>query len=47
MRAAAETAAADDVDPSSDIHASAAYRRHLVKVLTRQALELAFKRAKL
>ncbi len=47
MRAAAETAAADDIDPSSDIHASAAYRRHLVKVLTRQALELAFKRAKL
>jgi carbon-monoxide dehydrogenase medium subunit len=47
MRAAAETAAADDVDPSSDIHASAAYRRHLVKVLTRQALELAFERAKL
>ncbi len=47
MRAAAETAAADDIDPSSDIHASAAYRRHLVKVLTRQALELAFERAKL
>ncbi len=47
MRAAAETAAADDVDPSSDIHASSAYRRHLVKVLTRQALELAFERAKL
>ncbi len=47
MRAAAETAAAEDIDPSSDIHASAAYRRHLVKVLTRQALELAFERAKL
>ena len=47
MRAAAETAAADDIDPSSDIHASAAYRRHLVKGLTRQALELAFERAKL
>jgi CO/xanthine dehydrogenase FAD-binding subunit len=46
MRAAAETAAADDIDPSSDIHASAAYRRHLVKVLTRRALELAFERAK-
>jgi CO/xanthine dehydrogenase FAD-binding subunit len=46
MRAAAETAAADDIDPSSDIHASSAYRRHLVKVLTRQALELAFERAK-
>ena len=47
MRAAAETAAADDIDPSSDIHASAAYRRHLVKVLTRQALELAFERVRL
>jgi carbon-monoxide dehydrogenase medium subunit len=46
MRAAAETAAADDIDPSSDIHASSAYRRHLVKVLTRQALELAFERTK-
>ena len=45
MRAAAETAAAEDVDPSSDIHASSAYRRHLVKVLSRQALEKAFERA--
>ncbi len=46
LRAAAETAAAEDIDPSSDIHATAAYRRHLAKVLTRQALELAFERAK-
>jgi carbon-monoxide dehydrogenase medium subunit len=46
MRAAAEIAATEDVDPSSDIHASSAYRRHLVKVLTHQALELAFERAK-
>jgi carbon-monoxide dehydrogenase medium subunit len=36
--AAAETAANDDIDPGSDIHASAAYRRHLANVLTRKAL---------
>ncbi len=45
IRAAAEAAAKDDVDPSSDIHASAAYRRHLVKVLTFRALTQAFQRA--
>lgn len=46
IRAAAEAAASTDVDPSSDIHASADYRRHLVKVLARRALEQAFERAK-
>ena len=46
IRAAAETAAAEDVDPSSDIHASAAYRRHLVKILTSRALDQAFQRAR-
>jgi CO/xanthine dehydrogenase FAD-binding subunit len=45
IRAAAEIAASQDVDPSSDIHASADYRRHLVKVLTRRVLEQAFERA--
>ena len=45
IRAAAEAAAKDDVDPSSDIHASAAYRRHLVKVLAVRALTEAFQRA--
>jgi len=45
LRAAAETAASADVDPSSDIHASADYRRHLVKVLTRRSLKQAFERA--
>ncbi|GAB4527948.1 MAG: xanthine dehydrogenase family protein subunit M [Anaerolineae bacterium] len=45
IRAAAETAASLDVDPSSDIHATADYRRHLVKVLTRRSLEQAFERA--
>jgi len=44
--AAAEAAGDQDVDPSSDIHASAAYRRQLVKVLTRQALEQAAERAR-
>lgn len=42
IRAAAEIAATIDIDPGSDIHASADYRRHLAKVLTRRALERAF-----
>ncbi|MEE9168158.1 MAG: xanthine dehydrogenase family protein subunit M [bacterium] len=46
IRAAAETAAAKDIDPPNDIHASAEYRRHLAKVLTTQALSEAFARAK-
>jgi carbon-monoxide dehydrogenase medium subunit len=45
IRAAAEIASKDDVDPSSDIHASADYRRHLVKVLAVRALTEAFDRA--
>jgi CO/xanthine dehydrogenase FAD-binding subunit len=45
VRAAADTAGTEDVDPSSDIHASAAYRRRLVRVLTRQALERSVERA--
>jgi len=47
IRAAAQVAAQDDVDPSSDIHASADYRRHLVKVLAVRALTEAFDRANL
>jgi len=47
IRAAAEVAASADVDPSSDIHASAAFRRHLAKVLARRALEQAFERSRL
>jgi len=45
LRAAAQAAATRDVDPLSDIHASAAYRRQLVAVLTRRALARAFERA--
>jgi carbon-monoxide dehydrogenase medium subunit len=45
IRAAAEAAASIDVDPSSDIHATADYRRHLVKVLARRSLERALERA--
>jgi carbon-monoxide dehydrogenase medium subunit len=46
IRAAAETAAKADVDPGSDIHASADYRRHLVQVMAHRALEQAVERAK-
>jgi len=45
MRAAAETAANRDIDPGSDIHASAKYRRHLAGVLAFRALEKAYARA--
>jgi len=44
--AAAETAAKKDIDPGSDIHASAEYRRHLAEVLSRRALETAYQRAR-
>jgi carbon-monoxide dehydrogenase medium subunit len=46
IRAAAEIAATADIDPGSDIHASAEYRRHLANVLSRRALEQAFERAR-
>jgi aerobic carbon-monoxide dehydrogenase medium subunit len=44
VRAAAAAAAAA-LDPPSDIHASAAYRRHLAEVLVRRTLPRAFERA--
>ncbi len=43
IRAAAEAVDAE-IDPSSDIHASAQFRQHLAKVLTRRAVEAAVKR---
>ena len=45
IRAAADAAATKDIDPPSDIHASARYRRQLANVLTRRVLERAFERA--
>ena len=44
--AAAAGALDRDLDPPSDIHASAAYRRQLARVLTRRALTTAFARAR-
>ena len=41
----AEKAANDEIDPGSDIHASADFRRHLAKVLTRRAVDEALQRA--
>jgi CO/xanthine dehydrogenase FAD-binding subunit len=46
IRAAAELAATQDIDPPSDIHASAPYRRQLARVLTRRALTRAAARAR-
>jgi carbon-monoxide dehydrogenase medium subunit len=43
--AAAAARAAELVDPDSDIHASAAYRRNLTRVLTQRALRRAIARA--
>nr|XP_061811790.1 6-hydroxypseudooxynicotine dehydrogenase complex subunit alpha-like [Nerophis lumbriciformis] len=41
FEAAAATAASLDIDPPGDIHASVAYRRQLVRVLTRRVIEAA------
>jgi CO/xanthine dehydrogenase FAD-binding subunit len=46
MRLAARTAAQEDIDPGSDIHASADFRRHLAEVLAYRALQKAFDRAR-
>ena len=46
ITAAAEKAATDEIDPGSDIHATAEFRRHLANVLTRRALKEAYQRAK-
>ena len=39
IRAAAHAAATHEIDPSDDIHATAAYKRHLAEVLTRRVLQ--------
>jgi carbon-monoxide dehydrogenase medium subunit len=44
---AAAAAAHDDIDPPADLHASAAYRRHLAEVLVRRCLTTAVDRARL
>ncbi len=46
INAAAEKASSDEIDPGSDIHATAEFRRHLANVLTRRALAEALQRAK-
>ncbi len=45
IAAAADQAAAVEIDPSGNIHAGAAYQRHLVRVLTIQSLNEAGARA--
>ena len=45
IQAAADKAGSADIDPGGDIHATAEFRRHLAKVLSRRALQEAFKRA--
>lgn len=42
---AAVSAVEDAIDPMSDVHASADYRRHLAKALTRRVLSQAWQRA--
>jgi len=38
--------ASEETDPTSDVHASAAYRKELVKVLVKRASKKAFEKAK-
>jgi aerobic carbon-monoxide dehydrogenase medium subunit len=45
LRAAADLAAAEDIRPSADVHATAEFRRQLAKVLTRRVLARAVERA--
>ena len=46
IRAAAERATATEIEPTADIHATVAYKRHLARVLTERALERAAARAR-
>ncbi len=45
FQAAAEMAAANEIEPAGDIHATEAYKRHLARVLTVRALRTAAERA--
>lgn len=45
ITAAADKASRDEMDPTGDIHASAGFKRHLARVLTRRVLRQAFARA--
>lgn len=45
IAAAADKASRDDMAPTGDIHASAAFKRHLARVLTGRVLRRAFSRA--
>jgi aerobic carbon-monoxide dehydrogenase medium subunit len=45
FRAAAEHAASTEISPSDDVHATAAFKRHLTRVLTARALDRALARA--
>ncbi len=46
IEAAAEKASREEMDPTGDIHASAAFKRHLARVLTGRALRRAAERAR-
>lgn len=46
IRAAAEHATANEIEPTADIHATVAYKRHLARVLTERALQRASARAR-
>jgi carbon-monoxide dehydrogenase medium subunit len=46
LKAAAEKASQDEMDPTGDIHASSEFKRHLARVLTARALRQAFARAR-
>ena len=45
VEAAADMASENEIVPTGNVHASAAYQRHLARVLTRRALKQAFERA--
>lgn len=43
---AARIASKEEIDPNDDIHATAAFKRHLAEALTRRALAIALERAR-